>query len=657
MILQETLPDMVDSAPLAPWGASLDQAQAEELAPESFTAWAELLPEALALLDEQGFLLRCNRRLGELLGVGVGTLTGRLFRDFLAATEVERWYALRQQALLHTGIMPEASFTLRHSSGAHLACRVELGLFPTPPTAQVRFLVRLQPHPQGEEILQHMRAVVANTEDAIVAKDLDGTIRAWNEGATRIYGYSAVEMIGQKVFVLTPPDRAQETERILQQLRHGKRIDQLETVRLHKEGRTIHVSLTICPIHDAAGRVIGASAISRDITQRKVLEEQLRQSQKMEAIGHLAGGIAHDFNNLLTIINGYSDILLANGVDEATSRPLLEIRKAGEKAASLTRQLLAFSRKQILQPVVFDLNQTVTDMEKMLQRLIGEDIDLTTIHDPQLGQVKADPGQIEQVILNLAVNARDAMPRGGKLLIQTRNVHLEESYTQLRPEVIPGPYVLLSVKDTGLGMTPEVKAHIFEPFFTTKGQGNGTGLGLSTVYGIIKQSGGHIDVQSTPGRGTTMKIYLPQWQGGLPVHRPEGHTPGSSVGGKETILLAEDDPLVRQLVTVVLRECGYTVLEAGNGVEALKTARNHAGPLHLLLTDIVMPKMSGRELANALHEMHPHLKTLYVSGYTDDALFHHGLQGTGMTLLMKPFTPALLTSKVREVLDGGHSCL
>jgi PAS domain S-box-containing protein len=420
---------------------------------------------------------------------------------------------------------------------------------------------------------------------------------------------------------------------------------------VHKNGTLIWIEQRSMSVQDAAGQLVAIEGIARDITERKNLEEQFRQAQKMEAVGQLAGGVAHDFNNLLTAIIGYSDILL-NGLGESDPmRPdIFEIKKAGERAATLTSQLLAFSRKQVLQPKVLDLNEAVADMEKILRRLIGEDIDLVTCPDPALGRVKADPGGIEQIILNLAVNARDAMPEGGKLTIETANVELDESYARGHVTVQPGPYVMLAVSDNGIGMTPETQAHIFEPFFTTKGAGKGTGLGLSTIYGIVKQSGGNIWVYSELGGGTAFKIYLPLVEEALtPV---EVSTPeDASRQGSETILLVEDDEVIRKLVYMILLEHGYTVLVTCNGSEALEISEQHPDPIHLMLTDVVMPQLTVRELTESLARMRPETRVLYVSGYTDDAIVHHGVLGEGMNFMPKPFTVDALLRKVREVLD------
>ena len=381
--------------------------------------------------------------------------------------------------------------------------------------------------------------------------------------------------------------------------------------------------------------------------------EQLRQAQKMEAVGKLAGGIAHDFNNLLTAITGYSELTLRRlRAEDPLRRNVEEIKKAGERAASLTRQLLAFSRKQVLQPKVLDLNAVVSDMEKMLRRLIGEDIELRTALAADLGSVKADPGQIEQVLMNLAVNARDAMPQGGNLIIETENVYLNEGYATRHIAVKPGPYVMLAVSDTGEGMSEETQSRIFEPFFTTKEVGKGTGLGLSTVYGIVKQSGGNIWVYSEVGEGTVFKIYLPRVDEAAQEYKP-GPEAQESLDGTEVILLAEDDERVRGLVREVLEGYGYRVLEAEGGSAALSVSERHEGPIHLLLTDVVMPKMSGRELAIRLARVRPEMKVLYMSGYTDESIVHHGVLDAGTPFLQKPFEAEALARKVRELLDGG----
>lgn len=411
------------------------------------------------------------------------------------------------------------------------------------------------------------------------------------------------------------------------------------------------------PVHNAAGDVYRFAGVAEDITESKradaVMEQQrlqLLQAQKMEAVGQLAGGVAHDFNNLLTIISGYSQILLTLLPDNDPKRTSVKaILDAGSRAASLTRQLLAFSRQAVLEPKVLDLNVVVAETEKMLRRLIGEDLLLTTVLDPKIRRVKVDPGHLAQVLMNLAVNARDAMPKGGKITIETSNLELGEAYVRTHPQVELGRYVVLTVSDTGHGMTPDVKAHIFEPFFTTKGVGKGTGLGLAVVHGIVKQSGGHIEVYSEPDIGTTFKIFLPAVEEELST--PKELPSGLNLRGNETILLVEDEDGVRGLALLILQSHGYQVLAASDGKDALRVVAKHQGPIDLLMTDVVMPNLDGRDLAKALQPRFPRMKVLFVSGYTDDAVVRHGLLQEEVAFLQKPYTPLSLSLKTRQVLD------
>jgi signal transduction histidine kinase/CheY-like chemotaxis protein len=399
------------------------------------------------------------------------------------------------------------------------------------------------------------------------------------------------------------------------------------------------------------GSVVEVLEIGRDVTENRKLEEQVRQAQKMESVGRLAGGVAHDFNNLLTVITGYSELLLQKiGKESPMHEEVEEIKRAGERAASLTQQLLAFSRKQIIEPKVVHLDHLVAEMHKMLTRLVGEDIALQATTGKSQGSVKVDPGQFQQILMNLVVNARDAMPDGGKIVIETANVDLDEGYCAVHPYVKPGRFVMVAVSDTGKGMSEEVKAHIFEPFYTTKERGSGTGLGLATTYGAVHQAGGSIEVYSEVGIGTTFRIYLPRIE--EEAVKPEKvDRPTDLPGGTETVLLVEDEDTLRTLCERILGDLGYQVMPARNGAEAIAVAQKNGERIDLLLTDVVMPGMSGRELATQLVLHHPEMKVLFMSGYTDDAIGKHGVLDEGVSFIGKPYTPSALARKVREVLD------
>ncbi|HKC24375.1 MAG TPA: PAS domain S-box protein, partial [Thermoanaerobaculia bacterium] len=473
---------------------------------------------------------------------------------------------------------------------------------------------------------------------------------AVNDAAVRHYGYSRDELLSMSLEDIRPPEDIPKLHSDHRQEASGYHRAGIWR-HVKKDGTVIQVDVHVTDVA-IGGRVLRL-ALLHDVTEHLKLEEQFRQAQKMEAVGRLAGGVAHDFNNLLTVINGYTELLLDRFPDdpEKRTKTLGEIAKAGERAAGLTRQLLAFSRKQVVAPRSVDLSKIVSGIESLLRRLIGEDVELVVSLGQRVWNVSADPGQIEQVIMNLAVNARDAMPRGGRLTIETRNVELDDAYAREHASVKPGPYVLLAVGDTGTGMDEETKAHLFEPFFTTKEQGKGTGLGLATVYGIVRQFDGHVWVYSELGKGTTFKVYLPRGS-----RRPSSHPSLTRLpiarAGTETVLLVEDDASVRRLAAEVLRASGYTVLEAPLPTAAIAMAESASGPIHVLLTDIVMPEMSGPDLADAIQTRHPSIRPIFMSGYSSEAAVNQRLLEAGTAFLEKPFRPADLARKVREVLEG-----
>jgi two-component system, cell cycle sensor histidine kinase and response regulator CckA len=492
--------------------------------------------------------------------------------------------------------------------------------------------------------------------------DVNGDILEANDAYLRMVGYSREELLQGAVrwADLTPPEFRHHAERAVAQLQASGVAIPWETETFHKNGSRIAMLVGV-----AMPEYPRCIAFTADLTERKqaeagraraeaalrLSEEQFRQAQKMEAVARLAGGVAHDFNNVLSVILSYSEMMLSTVKREDPMREDLgEILKAGHRAAALTRQLLMFSRQQVVDPKVLDLNGVLAGTEKMLRRLLGEDVDMVLTPSPSLGKVKADPGSIEQVVMNLVVNARDAMPTGGKLTIETANTTLDEAYANEHLGVKPGPHVMLAVSDTGTGMDRETQARIFEPFFTTKEKGRGTGLGLSTVFGIVQQSGGSVWVYSEPGQGTSFKVYLPVVEGTVDEARPPVAL--TTLRGSETILLVEDEVQVRAVARGILERQGYAVIEAQSGAEAILACKQHGGAIDLLLSDVVMPKMSGPELARQLGAERPLMKILCMSGYTDDAVVRHGALGAGIAFIQKPFTPDTLARKVREVLDA-----
>ena len=509
-------------------------------------------------------------------------------------------------------------------------------------------------HKRHQEALRcseaRYRSLVQSAAYGIFRSSLDGKFLDVNPALIGMLGYESAE----EVLVLDPRNdvflHAHEQVRLVEEYERSGRVDNVELKWKRRDGKPITVRLSGRGVsHDDGGKVL--EIFAEDVTERRALEEQFRQSQKMEAVGRLAGGVAHDFNNLMAVISGYTDVLLKEFDQQNPLRTNLEaIRAATDRAASLTRQLLAFGRKQVLELKTISLNSVLEDVGRLLGPLLGENVHLVTRPAPDLGLSKADAGQIEQVIMNLAVNARDAMSSGGTLIIETANVELDDPYRRGHFTLAPGPYVMLAISDTGSGMDAETQSRIFEPFFTTKEKGKGTGLGLSTVYGIVKQSGGHIFVYSEEGRGTTFKIYFPR------VEEAQSSSARSlsntRYAGSENVLVVEDEESVRELVLATLKRHGYTVLEASNGDEALDMVQQCGQPIHMMISDVVMPGLGGRELAKKVGALHPDMKVLFVSGYTEDAIQHHGVLDAGTTFLQKPFTLDALARKVREVLDS-----
>lgn len=503
---------------------------------------------------------------------------------------------------------------------------------------------------QSRRTSELYRTLLDASPDPVVVYDIKGIPLYVSPAFTRVFGWTFNELAGRRIDFV-PPENWPETREMIDKVLSGEGFSNVETRRYTKDGRIIDVILSGAIFFDKEDRPAGSVIHLRDITERKLLEEQFRQATKMEAVGRLAGGVAHDFNNLLTVMLGYSKLLVQQLPKESPYYDkLAQINLSASRAAALTQQLLAFSRKQMLEVKVLDINRCISDMEEMLGRLIGEDIEIRTFFAPDLGRIEADPTQIEQILMNLAINARDEMPKGGILTIETKNVILDEGYARTHSEVQPGPHVMFAVSDTGSGMDAETLSRIFEPFFSTKAKGEGTGLGLSTVYGIVKQHNGHITVYSEPGIGTTFKVYFPlvaepaEPRAGDAVAFPEG-------AGKETVLVVEDEELVRDLAADILQMLGYSVLKAADPDEAVKMSLEHEAAIHLLLTDVVLPRMDGRSLFDLLSRTRPEMKVLYTSGYTNNAIVHHGVLDKDVHFLPKPFTMDTLASKVREVLD------
>jgi two-component system cell cycle sensor histidine kinase/response regulator CckA len=655
-------------APIGTFGISRDITERKEAeialhkSEENLARVFKLAPVAISISDlSDGRLLDVNEAYVKMLGYGREELIGRssvdvgLWADARDRTELARVVAELGMVRDYALRLRTRDGRIREVQGSFQRIELESGaglLAAFQDTTERREAERLL----RESETRFRTAFMTMADAHLIATRDEGQLIEVNERFLTMFGFRREEVIGRTAHELKLYADQRDRARMLDALRTAGQVRSFETLARLKSGETIPVLLSVSEIPGTDPRLL--LSVVRDVSEQRrsaaalqSLEEQFRQAQRLEAVGRLAGGVAHDFNNILTAITGYAQLLLADFRENDPRRAdLEEILAASQRATALTRQLLAFSRKQVLQPRVLDLNDVVQGLEKMLRRLIGEDVELAFAPAAGLRAVRADPGQIEQVLLNLAVNARDAMPGGGQLTIETANIELDAAYARDHAGVGPGAYVMLAVSDTGTGMDAETRSHIFEPFFTTKEPGKGTGLGLATVHGIVKQSGGHISVYSEPGRGTAFKIYLPRVESA-----PE--SPSAEVGAPqpgrahETVLVVEDDRAVRDVVAATLIQHGYRVLQAPDGRTALKLAQKAAGQVHILLTDVVMPGMQGRELAQALAAEHSGLRVLYMSGYTDDAVIRNGVLEAGTPFLQKPFTTEALVLKVREVLD------
>ncbi len=633
-------------------------------AEKRFRDLIESAPDAMIIIDGEELITIANERTEKLFGYSRAELLGQPVEMLVPERYHDQSVAARQPYLSNPNLSPPGEVIEqvgRRKDGSEFPIEINLSPLQTDEGIVVTIVIRnITERKKTETALQNMQKrlehVISSNPAVIFTLAVESErIRkvSWiSENVRTMLGYAPDETMAENWWFekIHPEDRPRVRDHIHRSLSaQGHAIE--EHRFQHKKGHYRWVQNEMRLLRDAEGQPFEVVGSWSDITERKQLEDQILQAQKMEAVGKLAGGIAHDFNNLLTVINGYCEILIAGlDPDSRIREPLEEIHNAGERAAALTRQLLAFSRKAVLAPVVLDLNDLLRNLHKMLARLIGEDIELKVVLNPTIWKVKVDPGQMEQVILNLVVNARDAMPQGGKLTIEIANIALDEDYANRHPETQQGFYVQIAVSDTGSGMDAATQARIFEPFFTTKGPDQGTGLGLSVVHGIVKQSGGRVEVYSELGLGTTFKIYLPRTEDEAPVSRIISKKP--SRRGSETVLLVEDETGVRLLARMILQRQGYNVLDAKNGEEALQLSMNHPGHIDILVTDTIMPRMSGLQLAQQLTKARPKMKVLFLSGYTDDAIVHHGIIDSDIPFLQKPFSSEGLANKVRDLLDG-----
>ena len=623
----------------------------------------EAIPDAIVAVDNDGTILQVNSQTERLFGYRHEELIGQRVEILIPV----RFRAGHRQ---HRASFEEEPKARRMGPGLDLKGRrrdgsefdVEISLSPVTVEGGSIVLSAIRDVSDRKRIEQELRraneeltlrtreeigayrsrlaAIVDSSEDAIIAKDLKGTITAWNQGAERMYGYAPVEMIGKNISLLT--ENPDEIPEIMGRIQRGERITHYESVRVTKDGRRLQVSISIFPLRNPAGEIVGASAIARDITEQKRAEDHLRQAQKMEAVGRLAGGLAHDFNNILGIVNACTELLRPRieGLPDS-AQYVGNIRKAVERGTSLTRQLLAFTRRSTLQVQLLDLNKHLHDVSKLIRPLMGDDVEIVIRARCESAVIEMDPGQLDQIVLNLAVNARDAMPKGGKFLLETSLILTDDVFMEQHPPMKAGKYVVLAVSDTGSGMDPDTLARIFEPFFTTKEVGKGTGLGLATVYAIVQQMGGYIWVYSEMGSGTTFKLYLPSAEDKIgETKRQEDE----SVRRREgvTILLVEDDDIMLSLTRQLLEENGYKVLDAKDANAAIEIMRTHSGKIDLLLTDVVMREMSGPELVEKVSTSHPAVKAVFMSGYTGELIAQHRELNRDIPLLEKPFSRAAL---------------
>jgi PAS domain S-box-containing protein len=616
----------------------------------------EAAKDGILILDaDTGLIVDVNPFLLELTGYSHAEFLGRhlweigAFKDIAAAKD--SFATLQSEKYVRYENLP-----LRSRDGRRIEVEFVSNVYRVDDQNVIQCNIRdITERNRTETERVRLTMAIEQAAEIVLVTDAKGTIVYANPAFETVTGYSRAEVLGRNPRLLKSGTQDEAFYRTLWATISGGKTWHGRLVNKKKNGTLYTEDATISPVRDPAGVITSYVAVKRDITPVLELEAQFLQAQKMEGIGRLAGGVAHDFNNILSVILSYTGFALDQLLEGDPLRSdLMEVQKAGERAATLTRQLLAFSRKQVLQPEPLDLNRILADMANMLGRIIGEDVELARVEAPDLGLVKADPSQVEQVLMNLVINARDAMPGGGKLTIETANAELDEHYAENHTDVEPGPYVMLAVSDTGAGMDAQTKASIFDPFFTTKEQGKGTGLGLSTVYGIVKQSRGNIWVYSELGKGTTFKVYLPrELEATSPaaIKRPTGQ---ERFTGTETLLLVDDEEALRKVGKRTLETAGYTVLTAANGDDALLVAAGYRGNIHLLVTDVVMPQMSGSTLVQELTKAGRKLGVLYMSGYTDDAIVHHGVLESGAHLLSKPFTAVDLARKVREVLDDAE---